>query len=88
MSSRLKCFYQNTRGLRSKIAHGLKNRISNTDYHIIALTETWLNDSISSESIFDHELFVVHRSDRTSRTFTRPGESPGHNNFNLSKRWR
>lgn len=33
MSCKLKCFYQNTRGLRTKIAHGLKNRISNTDKH-------------------------------------------------------
>lgn len=72
MPYKLNCLYQNTRGLRTKIAHGLRNRISNTEFHIVALTETWLNESFPSESIFDGDLFVVHRSDRTSRTYTRP----------------
>lgn len=72
MVNKLKCLYQNTRGLRTKIAQGLKNRISNADKHIIALTETWLNSNFFSESIFDRDLFTVHRSDRTSRTYSRP----------------
>lgn len=86
MPHKIKCFYQNTRGLRSKIAHGLKTRISNTDYHLIALTETWLNDQFASESIFDKDTFTVqvHRADRTHRTFTRPnGPHSTNSNDNL-----
>lgn len=75
MSAKIKCFYQNTRGLRSKIAHGLRNRITTTDYDVIALTETWLNNDFDSESIFDSGLYTVHRSDRTNRTYTRPTNS-------------
>lgn len=70
--SKLKCFYQNTRGLRTKIAHGLKNRIACTNYDLIALTETWLNDKVDSESIFDGGLFTMHRADRSNRTYIRP----------------
>lgn len=70
MSSNLSFFYQNTRGLRSKIKLGLRNRISLTDYHVIAFTESWLNDQIESESIFD-ETFVVYRADRTLETYQR-----------------
>lgn len=64
---RLKCFYQNTRGLRSKII-GLRDRITLKDYDIIGLTETWLCDKIDSENIFD-ETYVTYRTDRTSRTY-------------------
>lgn len=83
MAKKLKCFYQNTRGLRTKIAHGLKNRISCTDYDVIALTETWLNDKINSNEIFDGGLYTVHRSDRTAATFVRPTNSNALNNENF-----
>lgn len=53
MSKKLKCLYQNTRGLRTKIAPGLKSRISCTEFNIVALTETWLNDKINLNEIFD-----------------------------------
>lgn len=82
MSRKLNCFYQNTRGLRTKIAHGLKNRISCTNYDLIALTETWLNDKIESHEIFDGGLYTVHKSDRTARTYTRPNNSNVTNNDN------
>lgn len=80
MPPKIRCFYQNIRGSRTKIAHGLKERISLTDYNIIALTETWLNEKIASESIFDGDLFVVHRSDRTQRTFRRPNSQNSSSN--------
>lgn len=79
MSEKIKCFYQNTRGLRTKIARGLKNKIACTDYDVIALTETWLNDNIDSENIFDSGLYMVHRSDRSARTYTRPNNSISNN---------
>lgn len=69
MSGKLKCIYQNTRGLRTKIAKGLRNRTMLMDYQLFALTETWLNDKFHSESIFDGNQFNVYRSDRSIRTY-------------------
>lgn len=81
MTAKFKLFYQNTRGLRTKIANGLKERISLSNFNVIALTETWLNDTFASESIFDHNLYTVHRADRSSRTYTRPNSiNETHNN--------
>lgn len=69
MSDKLKCIYQNTRGLRTKIAKGLRKTTMLLDFHLFALTETWLNESINSESIIDGSQFDVYRSDRTLRTY-------------------
>lgn len=63
-------FYQNCRGLRGEIAHGLRDRITLRNYKIIGLTETWLCDSFASESIFN-DTYIVHRADRTHRTYVR-----------------
>lgn len=82
MHGKLKCVYQNTRGLRTKIAQGLKNRIACTNYDIVALTETWLNNKIDSESIFDSGLYTVHRADRSNRTYTRPNNVNGRDDEN------
>lgn len=79
MVNNLKCFYQNTRGLRTKIAHGLRNRITCSNYDIIALTETWLNDKFDSESIFDSGLYTVYRTDRSDRTYTRTNTNASSN---------
>lgn len=65
----LKCFYQNTRGIRSKII-GLRNKITLKNFDVVCLTETWLTDGIDSESIFD-ETYVTYRADRTARTYSR-----------------
>lgn len=83
MTAKFKIFYQNTRGLRTKIARGLREKISLLNFNIIALTETWLNENFSSESIFDHGLYTVHRSDRTTRTYTRPNTTVESNNDDL-----
>ncbi|CAH0716391.1 unnamed protein product, partial [Brenthis ino] len=58
----LDIYYQNVRGLRTKTNDVFKN-ILNSDYKIIALTETWLNSTISSNEIFDSR-YVVYRKDR------------------------
>lgn len=83
MSTKFKLLYQNTRGLRTKIGRGLREKISLPNYNLIALTETWLNDNFSSESIFDHDIYTVHRADRTSRTYTRPNSSGQSNSEDL-----
>lgn len=68
---KLNFFYQNTRGLRSKIITGLRNRITLANYDLLGITESWLNDTFDSESIFD-ESYITHRSDRTNRTYLGP----------------
>lgn len=68
MSNHLKLFYQNTRGLRTKI-RGLKDTITLRNYHIVCMTETWLSNKFESESIFDDDEYVTHRADRTTRTY-------------------
>lgn len=52
MSNSLKLFYQNTRGLRTKMIK-LKATVTLRNYDITCLTETWLSDKFESESIFD-----------------------------------
>lgn len=75
MCNLLKILYQNTRGLRSKIVSGIRNRISLADHDIFCLTETWLCDRFDSESIFDGDVYVTHRADRNERTYERPNNS-------------
>jgi hypothetical protein len=65
------CFdinYQNIGGLRTKQLELYEN-VCSTDYNIICLTETWLNDLC-----YDHNLFpgcyIVFRSDRASVNMT------------------
>lgn len=83
MPAKDELFYQNTRGLRTKIADGLKDRISLRKHKFIALTETWLNDSFASEEIFEQNLYTVHRADRSHRTYTRPSTSTQTQNNDL-----
>lgn len=58
----LMCYYQNVRGLRTKTATFRRNLLLN-NYGVIALTETWLVDSISDSELFDHR-YLVWRHDR------------------------
>lgn len=64
MVNKLKFYYQNTRGLRGKIANNLKKNITLANYHCISLTETWLSDKFESSEIFN-ETYNVYRADRT-----------------------
>lgn len=58
----LSFFYQNVRGLRSKTSTVFKNSL-NSDQNIICLTETWLNNTISSQEVIC-DLYNVYRRDR------------------------
>lgn len=64
MPRNLKFYYQNVRGLRTKIKYGLKNEIALANYDLIAFTETWLNANFSSSELFD-DTYNVFRSDRS-----------------------
>lgn len=51
---------QNVRGLSSKTVE-FCNAVRMNDFNIIALTETWCNDSISDNEIFDDRLVIKSR---------------------------
>lgn len=63
MTKKWKIYYQNTRGPRGKIIHGIKNKFTLANYDCISLSETWLNDTINSAQLFDN-TYNVFRSDR------------------------
>lgn len=83
MANSFSFYYQNTRGLRTKIARGLKDTITLRNYDIIGLTETWLNENFSSESIFDDDTYITHRSDRTQRTYVPANDSTNSDSCSL-----
>ncbi|XP_055589243.1 uncharacterized protein LOC129741528 [Uranotaenia lowii] len=60
--STLRLYYQNVRGLRTKIDE-LFLAVSDPEYDVIVLTETWLNDEITSVQLFGHH-YNVYRRDR------------------------
>jgi hypothetical protein len=59
-------YYQNSRGLKTK-TNSFYNNLLNSEYSIICLTETWLQDAISSNEIFDSRYTVI-RADRNLKT--------------------
>ncbi|XP_055523192.1 uncharacterized protein LOC129717344 [Wyeomyia smithii] len=61
-SSGLRIYYQNVRGLRTKIDDFFLTA-TECDHNIIVLTETWLDDHIDSAQ-FCGSLFTVYRCDR------------------------
>ncbi|XP_055533512.1 uncharacterized protein LOC129723356 isoform X2 [Wyeomyia smithii] len=58
----LNFFYQNVRGLRTKIDE-LFVATLDADYDVIVFTETWLNDQICSPQLFG-PMYTVYRNDR------------------------
>lgn len=56
-------YYQNVRGLRTKLSN-IYNSILSNSYPIIVLTETWLTDSFYNSEICD-DRYVVYRADRS-----------------------
>lgn len=58
-------FYQNVRGMKTK-SHEILMSILSSDYDIICLTETWLDDSFFSSEYFDKRYTVVRR-DRSAQ---------------------
>lgn len=61
--------YQNVPGLKSKLTNIYKNSLD-CEHQIICLTETWLNDNISS-SEFHCDSFNIHRHDREETASTK-----------------
>ncbi|CAH2096629.1 unnamed protein product [Euphydryas editha] len=68
-------YYQNVRELRTK-THNFLCNISCTNYDILVLTETWLNDKINDEELFDNR-YTVYRRDRETTGFHPEKEGGG-----------
>jgi hypothetical protein len=66
----LDMFYQNVRGLRTKSVEFFN--VCSFDFKIVCLTETWLNESFSSQNFFP-EMYTVYRSDRDCHIKLRGG---------------
>ena len=59
----LSVYYQNVRGLKTKLTE-VRDNILSCNYDIICLTETWLNDSISNAELFGTGFkYFVYRKD-------------------------
>lgn len=58
-------YYQNVRGLRSKVNEFYRNALA-TDFDIVCLTETWLDESVYSAELFPDE-WSVFRQDGKSK---------------------
>lgn len=59
----IRIFYQNVRGLKTKLQSAYIN-IQSEDYDIICLTETWLSNDIFDTELFDTDYEVI-RLDRS-----------------------
>lgn len=62
MDKSVSFLYQNVRGLKSKINEVFRNSLS-CEQHVLCLTETWLNSSVSSSELFC-DSYNVYRRDR------------------------
>lgn len=72
--SKLSIYYQNCRGIRSKLNTLYLNVLSHT-YDVIILTETWLTPEISDNEFIDHR-YLVFRCDR-NRVLTNKKDGGG-----------
>lgn len=62
MATVLNIFYQNTRGLRSKLIT-FSHNIASCDFDLVCITETWLNNGVFTSELFS-DNFSVFRRDR------------------------
>lgn len=58
----LTCYYQNVRGLNTKVTE-FYSSVSECEFDVIALSETWLHCDVSSSELFP-DSYVVCRKDR------------------------
>lgn len=62
MLTQLSLFYQNVRGLNTKLFQ-VRTFVNVNDYDVITFTETFLHDGVSSSEIFN-DNYAVYRNDR------------------------
>jgi hypothetical protein len=68
----LSLYYQNTRGLRTKV-NNFYRAVCLNDYDVICVTESWLLNSISNCELFDSRYSVWRRDRNYSHTGQRYG---------------
>ncbi len=66
MKPDLNIYYQNVRGLRTRVDE-INIAVLSSNYDIIVLTETWLHAGIRNEELIDNR-YIVHRKDRDYET--------------------
>ena len=59
----LKCFYFNSRSLKNKLSE-LHVLLHSSQYDIISVSETWLDETVSDELLLDGSFYTVFRADR------------------------
>lgn len=59
---KLKIYYQNVRGLRTKTDEFFSSSIK-CDFDLVILTESWLNEHVFNGELFD-DRYAVYRNDR------------------------
>lgn len=62
MSENINCYYQNVRGLNTKI-NEFYNNVSLLDYDLLAISETWLQNSVNDCEVINNN-YVLFRADR------------------------
>lgn len=62
MSNNINCFYQNVRGLNTKLTEFYNNTLQ-SEYDLVAITETWLKDGVSDNEVINNN-YILFRSDR------------------------
>ena len=60
----LALYYQNVRGINSKLSNILVNSLELLEFDLLVLTETWLNPNVSNGEFLDLNTFDVIRKDR------------------------
>ena len=59
-------YYYNATSIRgSDKMHDFNAHFTNQDYHVISVSETWLNDSVFVNEILPGMNFNIHRHDRS-----------------------
>ena len=66
MKTKFRIFYQNTRGLRTKLHNFLTSSACDTN-DVICISESWLNANISDGEVMDN-TYMIFRKDRDSYT--------------------
>lgn len=66
LNNQLNCYYQNVRGLRTKLT-SLSLSVTSSDYDILFFTETWLTEDISNLELGMND-FDIYRKDRNAST--------------------
>ena len=72
----LLCYYQNSTSLRGKLLD-FNGHFATNGYDLIAISETWLNDSVFDGELLIHSDFNVFRRDRSRQVVSDKNDGGG-----------